>query len=85
MFLFSIFTGQQQQFHAFAFGQRPFLSGHFAGALDPLQRAPDPLAFRMPPAMSSCQSEFYSIFFGLLDINFYKVFRGYCPGNWDSN
>ncbi|KAL1122029.1 hypothetical protein AAG570_003435, partial [Ranatra chinensis] len=49
-------TGQQQQFHAFAFGQRPFLSGHFAGALDPLQRAPDPLAFRMPPAMSSCQN-----------------------------
>ncbi|XP_024080965.1 runt-related transcription factor 2-like isoform X2 [Cimex lectularius] len=49
-------AGQQQQFHAFAFGQRPFLSGHFAGALDPLQRAPDPLAFRMPPAMSSCQN-----------------------------
>ncbi|KAF6207567.1 hypothetical protein GE061_016014 [Apolygus lucorum] len=49
-------TRQQQQFHAFAFGQRPFLSSHFAGALDPLQRAPDPLAFRMPPAMSSCQN-----------------------------
>ncbi|GFG38413.1 hypothetical protein Cfor_02457, partial [Coptotermes formosanus] len=50
--------GQQQQFHAFAFGQRPFLSGHFGSPLDPLQRT-DPLSgslgFRMP-AMSNCQS-----------------------------
>nr|CAD7448631.1 unnamed protein product [Timema bartmani] len=50
--------GQQQQFHAFAFGQRPFLSGHFGNPLDPLQRATDPLggslSFRMP-AMSNCQ------------------------------
>ncbi|XP_021942387.1 runt-related transcription factor 1-like [Zootermopsis nevadensis] len=49
--------GQQQQFHAFAFGQRPFLSGHFGNPLDPLQRT-DPLSgslgFRMP-AMSNCQ------------------------------
>ncbi|XP_059471911.1 runt-related transcription factor 2-like isoform X1 [Neocloeon triangulifer] len=45
---------QQQQFHAFAFGQRPFLGGHFASPLDPLQRA-DPLSFRMP-AMSNCQN-----------------------------
>ncbi|CAH0388468.1 unnamed protein product [Bemisia tabaci] len=52
--LFSI-LGQQQQFHAFAFGQRPFLSGHFGNPLDPLQRATDPLAFRMPP-MSQCQN-----------------------------
>ncbi|KAK7791551.1 hypothetical protein R5R35_013297 [Gryllus longicercus] len=51
--------GQQQQFHAFAFGQRPFLSGHFGGPLDPLQRAAaaDPLTFRMP-AMTNCQSEY---------------------------
>ncbi|XP_075210247.1 uncharacterized protein LOC142317574 [Lycorma delicatula] len=48
-------VGQQQQFHAFAFGQRPFLSGHFGSALDPLQRTADPLAFRMP-AMSTCQN-----------------------------
>ncbi|KAG8273837.1 hypothetical protein J6590_011383 [Homalodisca vitripennis] len=47
--------GQQQQFHAFAFGQRPFLSGHFGSPLDPLQRTTDPLAFRMP-TMSSCQN-----------------------------
>ncbi|XP_033611074.1 uncharacterized PE-PGRS family protein PE_PGRS10 isoform X2 [Cryptotermes secundus] len=50
--------GQQQQFHAFAFGQRPFLSGHFGSPLDPLQRT-DPLSgslgFRMP-AMSNCQN-----------------------------
>ncbi|KAJ9573924.1 hypothetical protein L9F63_008697, partial [Diploptera punctata] len=52
------FLGQQQQFHAFAFGQRPFLSGHFGSPLDPLQRT-DPLSgslgFRMP-AMSNCQN-----------------------------
>ncbi|XP_039282882.1 LOW QUALITY PROTEIN: runt-related transcription factor 1-like [Nilaparvata lugens] len=48
-------TRQQQQFHAFAFGQRPFLGGHFGSALDPLQRSADPLAFRMP-AMSTCQN-----------------------------
>jgi hypothetical protein len=48
-------AGQQQQFHAFAFGQRPFLGGHFASPLDPLQRA-DSLSFRMP-AMSNCQSK----------------------------
>ncbi|XP_046675090.1 runt-related transcription factor 3-like isoform X2 [Homalodisca vitripennis] len=48
-------TRQQQQFHAFAFGQRPFLSGHFGSPLDPLQRTTDPLAFRMP-TMSSCQN-----------------------------
>ncbi|PNF16159.1 hypothetical protein B7P43_G01121 [Cryptotermes secundus] len=52
--------GQQQQFHAFAFGQRPFLSGHFGSPLDPLQRT-DPLSgslgFRMP-AMSNCQSKY---------------------------
>ncbi|XP_071439063.1 runt-related transcription factor 1-like [Hetaerina americana] len=49
-------TRQQQQFHAFAFGQRPFLGGHFGGPLDPLQRAAaDPLSgFRMP-SMSNCQ------------------------------
>ncbi|KDR23058.1 Runt-related transcription factor 1 [Zootermopsis nevadensis] len=51
---------QQQQFHAFAFGQRPFLSGHFGNPLDPLQRT-DPLSgslgFRMP-AMSNCQSKY---------------------------
>ena len=53
--------GQQQQFHAFAFGQRPFLSGHFGSPLDPLQRT-DPLSgslgFRMP-AMSNCQSKYW--------------------------
>ncbi|XP_026684955.1 runt-related transcription factor 1-like, partial [Diaphorina citri] len=47
-------TRQQQQFHAFAFGQRSFLSGHFGNPLDPLQRATDPLTFRMP-SMSNCQ------------------------------
>ncbi|KAK6630458.1 hypothetical protein RUM43_014803 [Polyplax serrata] len=47
--------GQQQQFHAFAFGQRPFIGGHFGNPLDPLQRAADPLAFRMP-AMPNCQN-----------------------------
>ncbi|XP_049855483.1 protein lozenge-like, partial [Schistocerca gregaria] len=52
--------GQQQQFHAFAFGQRPFLPGHFGSPLDPLQRAAsDPLSgslsFRMP-SMSNCQN-----------------------------
>ncbi|XP_046988143.1 runt-related transcription factor 1-like [Schistocerca americana] len=51
---------QQQQFHAFAFGQRPFLPGHFGSPLDPLQRAAsDPLSgslsFRMP-SMSNCQT-----------------------------
>lgn len=50
--------GQQQQFHAFAFGQRPFIGGHFGSPLDPLQRATDPLAFRMP-SMSNCQSKFF--------------------------
>ncbi|KAJ4438390.1 hypothetical protein ANN_14335 [Periplaneta americana] len=54
----SLKARQQQQFHAFAFGQRPFLSGHFGSPLDPLQRT-DPLSgslgFRMP-AMSNCQS-----------------------------
>lgn len=50
--------GQQQQFHAFAFGQRPFIGGHFGNPLDPLQRATDPLAFRMP-AMPNCQSRYY--------------------------
>lgn len=53
-------AGQQQQFHAFAFGQRPFLGGHFASPLDPLQRA-DSLSFRMP-AMSNCQSKSLSPF-----------------------
>ncbi|XP_025405372.1 runt-related transcription factor 1-like [Sipha flava] len=48
-------TRQQQQFHAFAFGQRPFLSTHFANPLDPLHRTADPLAFRMP-AMTNCQN-----------------------------
>ncbi|KAK7576550.1 hypothetical protein V9T40_012836 [Parthenolecanium corni] len=48
-------TRQQQQFHAFAFGQRPFLTGHFGNPLDSLQRATDPLAFRMP-SMSNCQN-----------------------------
>ncbi|RZF47691.1 hypothetical protein LSTR_LSTR005708 [Laodelphax striatellus] len=49
-------VGQQQQFAAFAFGQRPtFLGGHFGSALDPLQRTADPLAFRMPP-ISTCQN-----------------------------
>ncbi|XP_060851976.1 runt-related transcription factor 1-like [Rhopalosiphum padi] len=48
-------TRQQQQFHAFAFGQRPFLSTHFANPLDPLHRTADPLAFRMP-AMANCQN-----------------------------
>ncbi|KAI5711811.1 hypothetical protein M8J76_013218 [Diaphorina citri] len=48
-------TRQQQQFHAFAFGQRSFLSGHFGNPLDPLQRATDPLTFRMP-SMSNCQN-----------------------------
>ncbi|XP_047106002.1 runt-related transcription factor 1-like [Schistocerca piceifrons] len=53
---------QQQQFHAFAFGQRPFLPGHFGSPLDPLQRAAsDPLSgslsFRMP-SMSNCQSKY---------------------------
>jgi hypothetical protein len=52
-------AGQQQQFHAFAFGQRPFLGGHFASPLDPLQRA-DSLSFRMP-AMSNCQSKSLSL------------------------
>lgn len=41
--LFSVSSGQQQQFH-FAFGQRPF---HFPA---------DPLGFRMPP-IGNCQSE----------------------------
>lgn len=54
------FLGQQQQFHAFAFGQRPFLSTHFANPLDPLHRTADPLAFRMP-AMANCQSEIIHI------------------------
>ncbi|KAJ1525815.1 hypothetical protein ONE63_009018 [Megalurothrips usitatus] len=45
--------GQQQQFH-FAFGQRPFLSGHFGSPLDPLQRA-DPLGFRVP-SMANCNN-----------------------------
>lgn len=56
-----VFTGQQQQFHAFAFGQRPFLTGHFGNPLDSLQRAADPLAFRMP-AMSNCQSKLNILF-----------------------
>lgn len=47
--------GQQQQFH-FAFGQRPFLSGHFGSPLDPLQRA-DPLGFRVP-SMANCNSKY---------------------------
>ena len=52
------FAGQQQQFHAFAFGQRPFLAGHFGNPLDPLQRAAaDPLAFRMP-SIANCQSKY---------------------------
>ncbi|KAK3923185.1 Protein lozenge, partial [Frankliniella fusca] len=46
-------TRQQQQFH-FAFGQRPFLSGHFGSPLDPLQRA-DPLGFRVP-SMANCNN-----------------------------
>ncbi|XKL66782.1 hypothetical protein PGB90_010202 [Kerria lacca] len=48
-------TRQQQQFHAFAFGQRPFLTSHFGNPLDSLQRTADPLAFRMP-TMSNCQN-----------------------------
>ncbi|VVC43198.1 Acute myeloid leukemia 1 protein (AML1)/Runt,Runt domain,p53-like transcription factor, DNA- [Cinara cedri] len=48
-------TRQQQQFHAFAFGQRPFLSTHFANPLDSLHRTADPLAFRMP-SMANCQN-----------------------------
>ncbi|XP_050544307.1 runt-related transcription factor 3-like isoform X2 [Daktulosphaira vitifoliae] len=48
-------TRQQQQFHAFAFGQRPFLSTHFGNPLDPLSRTADPLAFRMP-SMANCQN-----------------------------
>ncbi|XP_054267674.1 runt-related transcription factor 3-like [Macrosteles quadrilineatus] len=62
-------TRQQQQFH-FAFGQRPFLSGHFGSALDPLQRTTDSLAFRMP-TMSSCQNMSQ---FGLNNSHHYSSF-----------
>lgn len=74
------FAGQQQQFHAFAFGQRSFLSGHFGNPLDPLQRATDPLTFRMP-SMSNCQSKYFECFF----LSFTLFLICYLWHDWNSH